>query len=335
MRDLSTLPKAHLHLHLEGAMRPSTLAELAEAAGIPVPVIRGYGSFPMFSSMYVAACDVLRSEADLRRLVDEVVADAAQAGAVWIEPATYIPHHRSRLGTDEFVLEVILDELVAAGCRHGIGTGLLVAGDRTLDPSDALEQARLAVRYASDGVVSFGLANDEQGHPPEPFAEAFDLAVAHGLLSAPHAGELDGPSSVAGALDRLHADRLQHGVRAVEDPDLVVRLADLGVCLDVCPTSNVMLSVVPTIEAHPLPDLLAAGVRCSLNADDPLLFGPGLLEEYELCRATFDLTDEQMAAIARTSIEASGAPDALKVHATHDVDTWLHATDPATADAVA
>lgn len=327
------LPKAHLHLHLEGAMRPSTLEELAAAAGIPVPTIRGFGSFSAFSDMYVAACDVLQTEADLRRLVDEVVADAAEAGAVWIEPATYVPHHRSRLGSDEEIIEIILDELSQAAARHNIGAGLLIAADRTLDPSDALEQARLAVRYAADGVVSFGLHNDEAGCPPEPFAAAFDIALAGGLLSAPHAGELDGPASVAGAITALGAHRLQHGVRAVEDPDLVVELAELGICLDVCPSSNILLSVFPSLAEHPLPDLLAAGVACSVNADDPLLFGPGLLEEYELCRTDLGLDDAALAAVAATSVEASGAPDHLKVLAAADIDAWLTRGDPVPGEA--
>ncbi|HEX2574842.1 MAG TPA: adenosine deaminase [Aquihabitans sp.] len=331
MRDLATLPKAHLHLHLEGAMRPATLAELAAAQGIAIPATRGFGSFTAFAEMYLAACVVLRGEAEVRRVVDEVVADAALAGAVWVEPATYVPQHADRLGGPEAALEVILDELAQAGSRHHIGTGLLVAADRTLDPADAVAQARLAVRYAADGVVSFGLHDDEVGHPPAPFAEAFDIALAGGLLSAPHAGELDGPASVAGAVEQLGADRVQHGVRAVEDPDLVVALAASEVCLDVCPTSNVLLGVVASIESHPLPDLLDAGVRCSLNADDPLLFGPGLLEEYELCRRAMGLTDDQLASIARSSIAASGAPDALKARADNAVDAWQRASAGAVA----
>ncbi len=112
-----------------------------------------------------------------------------------------------------------------------------------------------------------------------------------------------------GALDALGADRLQHGVRAIEDPELVRRLADSPVCLDVCPTSNLMLAVVPDIASHPLPALLEAGVRCSLNSDDPLLFGPNLLEEYELVRNTLGLDDATLAHIATCSIDASGAPD--------------------------
>jgi adenosine deaminase len=323
MRDLVSLPKAHLHLHLEGAMRPKTLAELADWCGIEVPETRGYGSFSAFAGMYLAACDVLRTPRDLHRLVYEVIEDAAIDGAVWIEPAVYLPHHRPRIGADEATLEIVLDAAATASQDLGIGVGVMVAADRTVDPSDALEQARLAARYADRGVVAFGLANDEAGHPPEPFAEAFAVARDAGLLSVPHAGELAGPQSVSGALDALGADRIEHGVRAVEDPDLVRRLADSTVCLDVCPTSNVMLSVVPRVEAHALPALLDAGVRCSVNADDPLLFGPGLLEEYELTRDRLGFDDETLAHIAGCSIDASGAPDALKALARTRIDAWL------------
>jgi adenosine deaminase len=329
MRDLHDLPKAHLHLHLEGGMRPSTLAERASHYGMAMPVVSGFGSFPAFADMYVGACDVLRTDADLVRLVDEVVDDAAGAGAIWIEPAFYQPRYRSRFGSDERIIELILDALAAAAARTGVGTGLMLAADRTIDPAEAIDQARLAARYANHGVVSFGLANDEALWPPEPFAEAFAMARDAGVLSTPHAGELAGPESIVGALDALGADRVQHGVRAIEDPALVQRLADEGVCLDVCPSSNVLLSVVPSIEAHPLPQLLEAGVRCSLNADDPLLFGPGLLEEYQLCRDELDLDDAALATIAVSSIEASGASVAQKAAGVAGVDAWLGADPPA------
>ena len=143
--------------------------------------------------------------------------------------------------------------------------------------------------------MSFGLANDEAIGPPEPYAEAFAIAKDAGLLSAPHAGELAGPESVWGALDTLAPDRLQHGVRAIEDPELVKRLADSDIVLDVCPTSNLLLSVYPSLAEHPLPRLLEAGIQCSLNGDDPLLFGPGLLEEYELARSEMGLDDAALA----------------------------------------
>jgi adenosine deaminase len=323
MRDLKGLPKAHLHIHLEGGMRPVTLNELAAQYGMPVPEIRGYGSFPAFAGMYVAACEVLQHPDDWRRLITESAEDGAAAGAVWIEPSMYLPRHRERLGVEEAVLEMALDAAAAASASTGVGVGVMVAADRTIDPADAVEQAKLAARYAGRGVVSFGLANDEAPFPPEPFAPAYDIARDAGLLSTPHAGELAGPASIRGALEGLGADRIQHGVRAVEDPELVKRLADSGVCLDVCPTSNVMLSVVPTIHEHPLPVLLEAGVRCSLNGDDPLLFGPGLLEEYSLCREAFGFDDATLASIARVSIEASGAPASLKAAGLAGIDAWL------------
>jgi adenosine deaminase len=322
MRDLGTLPKAHLHLHLEGAMRPGTLQEMAAEAGVEVPPIRGFGSFAAFSGMYVAACEVLSTPDALQRLVREVVEDAAVDGAAWVEPAIYLPHHNQRIGPPQLTLDIVLEAAAHAAEEFGIGVGIVVAADRTVDPGDAVDQANLAVKYAGRGVVGFGLANDEADWPPEPFAPAFEIAREAGLLSVPHAGELAGPASVTGALDALRADRIQHGVRSIEDADLVRRLADSPVCLDVCPSSNVLLSVVPSLAEHPLPALLAAGVSCSINADDPLLFGPNLLAEYELVRDGLGLDDATLAAIARTSIDASGAPDALKVLARNGIDAW-------------
>lgn len=304
-------------------MRPATLRDLCGRYSLAVPTIDSYGSFAAFEATYLAACATLRTEDDLRRLVAEVVADAAGAGAVWVEPASYLPHHRHFFGSEDAALDIILDELALTATRLGIGAGFMVSADRTLDPGDAVEQARLAVAYRDRGVVSFGLANDENGHPPEPFAPAFALAKEAGLLATPHAGELAGPEAVAGALDALGADRIQHGVRSIEAPELVKRLADSPVCLDVCPSSNVMLSVVASLDDHPFAALLDAGVRCSLNADDPLLFGPNLGEEYELCRHRLGFDDSRMAYIARCSIEASGAPCEIKRRAVAGIEAWL------------
>jgi adenosine deaminase len=323
MRDLRGLPKAHLHIHLEGAMRPETLHELAGAAGLAVPPIRGFGSFSAFSGMYMAACDVLTSPDALARLTREVIEDSARDGATWVEPAVYLPHPNERLGAPEETLEIILGAAADAAGANDCGVGIVVAADRTVDPADAIEQATLAAKYAGRGVVGFGLANDETGHPPEPFAAAFAIARAAGLLSVPHAGELEGPASVRGALDALGADRVQHGVRAIEDPELVLRLADSAVCLDVCPTSNVLLSVVPDLASHPLPALLAAGVKCSLNADDPLLFGPNLLAEYEISRTELGLDDATLAHVATCSIDASAAPADVKQRTRAGIAIWL------------
>lgn len=304
-------------------MRPATLAELCAEHGVAVPEIGEFGDFSAFEATYEAATDVLRREADLERLVREMLEDALADGAWYVEPALYAPAHRARFGSDERVAELVLDALRRFGEELGVGVGLMISGDRMVNPRECEEQAHLAARYADQGVVSFGLASDERGNPPGPFAPAFDIARAAGLISAPHAGELAGPESVAAALEALGADRLQHGVRAIESPELVAELAERGTCLDVCPTSNAALGVYPRLADHPLPSLLAAGVRCGLNADDPLLFGCGLLDEYELCRTEMGLGDSELAAIATTSLEASGAPVDLVERGVAGVREWL------------
>jgi adenosine deaminase len=324
-RDLTALPKGHLHLHLEGAMRPETLAELASVQGIDVPPVRGFSGFSAFIDMYRAACVVLRGETELRRLVREVVEDAADDGVAWIEPTFHSRRFTEQFGSDEAVIDIVLDELGEAGADLAVGTGLLLSADRTAPVAEAVELAHIAAAYAGRGVVAFGLANDEALWPPEPFAEAFAVVKDAGLLSVPHGGELAGPASVAGCLDACQADRVEHGVRAIEDPALVARLAAAGTCLDVCPSSNLALGVVPSLAAHPLPALLAAGVRCSLNGDDPLLFGPGIRREYELARAEMGLDDAALAGIARASLEASGAPRELVATSRAGVDAWLAA----------
>jgi len=327
-RDLRALPKAHLHVHLEGAMRPETLNELAAGYGVTVPTPRHrYGTFADFADLYMAATGVLRSPDDLRRLVDEVVEDAAHQGVVWIEPAFHPPHHPG-LGTPRQVLELVVEQSRASGLAHGVGVGWLVSANRTAPPDDAVELARLAADFAGRGVVAFGLANDEAASPPEWFVAAFEVARSAGLLSAPHAGEHRGADSVAGALDALGAHRIQHGVRAVEDDALVRRLADGQTCLDICPTSNAALSVVADIGDHPLLQLLELGVPCTVNADDPLLFDVELVDEYETCRNVLGLDDGQLAACARTSIEYSGAPEDLSRSALAGVEAWLESPHP-------
>ena len=320
-RDLLTLPKAHLHLHLEGAMRLATMAELARGYGVPAPATRGFTSFTGFLDLYRCARRLVRSLDDLRRVVREVVEDAAADGAVWVEPAFYPPNYRW-LAADADVMSEVLEAGRSAAQAAGIGFGLMVATSRTADRSEAEGLARLAVAFAGRGVVALGLANDENASRADEFATAFALARSAGLLATPHAGELAGAVSVWQALDLLGADRVQHGVRAVEDPELLRRLADQGTCLDVCPTSNVRLGLVPVLAEHPLPRLLAAGVRCSINADDPLLFGVGILSEYETCRSVLGLGDGQLGDIARTSIEASGAPDDLRRVALDRLSAW-------------
>jgi adenosine deaminase len=331
MRDLATLPKAHLHLHLDGALRPGTLGELCAHGGMEPPVLprgRTYASFAVFMDAITACHDVLMVPANLRRIVGEIVEDSAADGAVWVEVSLWPGLFSRGPLSEKGAVLLVLEAGRAAADQFGTGFGLMIAANRHEGPDAATATAQLAADLADHGVVSFGLDGDEAAFPPAPFSEAFDVARGGGLLSTPHAGELLGPDSVADCLDVLHADRILHGVRAVEDAALVARLAASAVCLDLCPTSNIKLGIFE-LEAHPLPRLVRAGIRCSVNADDPLLFGRGLLQEYELCRTQFGLSDPELARVAACSIEASGAPGALKADARAGISRWLELPEPA------
>ncbi len=324
-RDLRALPKAHLHLHLEAGQRPSTFRELSERYGLPTPE-SGDGTFSAFLRAADVVFNALHTPDDYLRLLLELAQDAQAEGAVWLEPAIWLTQRQAdRLGLRqlEAVLEMLLDAARRAEAATGVGIGYMMTANRARPTDQALELARLAVRYAGRGIVSFGLAGDEAIGPAGPFAEAFAIARAAGLTSTPHAGEHDGPESVRAALDALGARRILHGVRAIEDPRLVEWLVEDGVCLDVCPTSNVQLRVAPSLEEHPLPALLAAGVTVSLNADDPIIFGSGLLDEYELAREAFGLDDTVLAAIAANSARSSNAPESVRKKALSRIEAWL------------
>jgi adenosine deaminase len=328
MRDLRSLPKAHLHLHLELGMRPTMLKDLCDKYDAPMPEVRGYGSFSAFSAMCQSAIAFMRDQDDWDRLADELCADAVADGAVYIEPSFYAPQYRSIWGSDGATWAMVMSTFERAAARHGIAVRFMAAVDRVFDTeADAVAMAELVATLQPTGdeigVVSFGLHNDEVGHPPQDFVAGFMAAKAAGLLITPHAGELEHGQFVRDSVDLLGADRIQHGVRSFEVPGLVEDLAARGVCLDVCPTSNIMLSVFPSLADHPLPKLIEAGVKVSVNADDPLLFGPSMLDEYELCRREFGFTDEQLAYVARCSIECSGASASLKVSAMAGIDAWL------------
>lgn len=323
MRPLSRLPKAHLHLHLEQAVRQSTLDEFAAEAGVPSPNMTRFSSFVEFDQVAQAGMRVLRRPEHLQRLVHEMAEDARDQGCLWIEPALWPPLHHDRLGSGDTVLEILGEAAEAATRRTGVGIGFLIAVNRNEPLEQAQEMVDLAIRWAGRAVTSFGLHNDESRFPPEPFTEIFDQARKADLLPAPHGGELAGPDSVRACVEQLGAVRVQHGIRAVEDPALLDLLVARGVCLDVCPTSNLVLEAVADLAAHPLPRLLEAGVRCSLNADNPVMFGCDVLSEYELARRDLGLTDAQLAAVARASLECSAAPADLVARGLREIDAWL------------
>lgn len=324
-RNLTDLPKGHLHLRMEAAIRPSSLAEMAATLGVEPPQTTTFSGFSQFDVVYRTLLAVLDEPAHMARLIDEIFADQVADGVVYLELGVDSSFYVSRYGSHVAALDTMLGYARAASAKHGLAFGFMVTIDRTASIEHSILIAEAAASLAGQGVVSLGLASDERGHPCADFAEAFAIAKAAGLHSTPHAGELVGPESVREAIDVLHADRVLHGVRAIEEPELVAELVARGITLDVCPTSNVLLDVVDEIGAHPLPLLLAAGVRCSINADDPIIFGPNILAEYELCRSALGLTDEQLAACAWTSIETTLAPDAVKAAARERIDAWLDA----------
>ncbi|MGG2460570.1 adenosine deaminase [Streptomyces sp. RGM 3693] len=326
-RTLANLPKADLHLHLEGAMRPGTLADLASTYTEPTPQVGCYHSFDAFQHCYRAVVKLIQTRSDMRRLVREVVEDAAASGAVWIEPHFNPTSYAPALGSAEDVLNLVLDTGNSAGRPVGVGFGITLSASRNRDPRDAAVLARLAADYAGRGVVAFGLTGDEVATPPEAFSEAFAIARDAGLITAPHAGELMGGPSIRSTLDVLSPDRIAHGIRAVEHPALIERLAAERITLDVCLTSNRVLGVVNHIEEHPLLHLLESGVPCSLGSDDPLLLNTSVLTEYQIARTQLSMTDQQLAKMASTSIQSSGAPTDVIAQTLTGIEAWMKRDD--------
>jgi len=276
-------PKIELHVHLEGTVRPDTLRAIAKRNDYALPddleSLYRFRDFAHFIEVFQLTHQALQRYDDFREVVVSYAAEAKEHGAVYLE-AIFAPRLWHGLDTDE-VFSGYCDGAVEAREQHGVEVRLTPDIPRVYGLDDALTTARFAVKYADRGVVGIGLGGQEQGHPPEPYAEAFALAREGGLASVPHAGEAAGPESVRGALEALGADRIRHGIRAVEDPGLVRELAGRGTVLDVCPLSNLRTGVVASLAEHPLPQLVAAGVLCSISTDDPAMFDTDLTRDYE------------------------------------------------------
>lgn len=330
-RDLTRLPKAHLHLHFTGSMRRETLQELAEEQRLRLPpalmdqtalkvepTARGWFRF---QRLYDTARQVVRSEATMRRLLREAALDDLAEGSVRLElqidPTSYAPF----VGGITPAIEIITDEARAIEAELGISLGIIIAASRMRHPLDARTLARLAVRHRGT-VVGFGLSNDERRGDTRDFAPAFRIARDGGLAAMPHGGELLGPHHVSEVVDSLHPHRLGHGVRAGEDPALLAHIIERGIALEVCPASNVALGVYPTLDEVPLPALVRAGAEIALGADDPLLFGSRLTAQYETARH-LGLDDAEIAGLAAASIRASRMDEAAKGTHLAAIADWL------------
>jgi len=332
--DLTLLPKAHLHLHLTGAMRHSTMVELALTHGVSLPAaltlewppalstVDERGWF-RFQRLYDIARSVLRTTEDLYRLVLEIAEDELAEGSGWLELQADPSGYAARYGGITAFTELLLDAAATATRATGVGIAIIIAANRTRHPMDARVLARLAAQFAGRGVVGFGLSNDERRGPAEEFERAFGIAGRAGLLLVPHGGELLGPASVIATLDRLRADRIGHGVRAAEDPELVKRLAAAGVTLEICPSSNVALGVMPDAAAVPVRALFESGVPVALGADDPLLFGRRLVTQYQIARDVHAFTPRELADLARMSVLGSVAPTSVRARLLAGIDAWL------------
>jgi aminodeoxyfutalosine deaminase len=285
-----TFPKIELHVHLEGTMRPATLLEIARRNDVPLPAdsVEGLASlyefrdFAHFIETWMLTTGALRTERDFRQVVVDYAAEAASHGAVYLE-GIFSPAEPAGRGVPwAEIFTGYCDGAQEALERHGVHVRLTPDITRSLPPEAARRTAEHAVAYAGRGIVGLGLGGPEAEFPPEPFGPVFALARDGGLPAVPHAGEAAGPASIRGALDALHAVRIRHGIRAADDPALLAELAGRGIVLDVCPTSNVATGVVTELARHPLPALVAAGVRCSVSTDDPAMFGTDLGTEYQV-----------------------------------------------------
>jgi adenosine deaminase len=333
-RPVAALPKAHLHLHFTGSMRHATLVELAALHGVHLPEAlvedwppqlsgadeRGWFRF---QRLYDIARSVVRTPADVHRLLLEAALDERADGSGWLELQIDPSGYAARFGGLTPTLELVLEAAARAQELTGVGVGVIVAANRTKHPLEARTLARLAVAYAGRGVIGFGLSSDERRGTVAEFAPAFRIATKAGLRLVPHGGELVGPASVRACLDDLHADRIGHGVTAAREPELLDRLAVRGVTLEVCPTSNVALGVAASPKEVPLRTLLDAGVLVALGADDPLLFGPRLAAQYEMARQAHGMTDDELADLARMSVRGSVAPADLQQELLAGIDDWL------------
>ncbi|MBO9192596.1 adenosine deaminase [Rhizobium sp. 16-449-1b] len=313
----SHLKKVELHCHLEGAAPPAlTLAQARKYNTDISAYLKGgayiWHDFASFLECYDKISEVYKTDEDYALLTETYLAELAAIGTIYSE-LIVSPDHGKRigLGADAYIAGVC-EGIRRAKAASGIEARLIVTGERHFGPESVIGAAEYAASARNPLITGFNLAGEERMGRVADYARAFDIARDAGLGLTIHAGEVCGAFSVTDALDAVRPARIGHGVRAIEDADLVKRLADLGTVLEVCPGSNIALKVFPDFQSHPLRALKDEGVRVTISSDDPPFFHTSLEREYELASSVFGFSDAEIDAITRTGIEAAFVDEATR-----------------------
>lgn len=302
--------KAELHCHIEGAAAPDLVLRQAEKYGKdPSPFIKDgsfvWTDFTSFLAAYDFAADLFRTEDDYARLAEHYLSSLARDGAIYSEIFTS-PDHADKAGLSaQAYTEALGEGIRRANAKTGIEGRLIVTGVRHFGVESVEAAARFAARCGHPLVTGFGMAGEERFGDPEDYVRAFEIAREAGLGITVHAGELAGWESVASALDHFRPSRIGHGVRSIENPALVQRIAEEGIVLECCPGSNVALEVFESYESHPFMALKEAGCKVTLNSDDPPYFWTSIKREYDNAARHWGLNDKALTAITKTAIEAA------------------------------
>lgn len=314
------MPKVELHVHLEGSIRPATLLQLAERNNVRLPAqdvdelrdFYRFRDFDHFIEIYFTITGCLRAPDDYHLIAYEFGADCARQNVRYAEATFTVTTNMKHTGLDwQTILEGLNAGRAQARAEFGVDWGWVFDISRDYpETQDRVVEIALAAR--DRGVVALGLGGTEAEFPPKLFERAFARARQAGLPRVPHAGEMAGPESIWMALDQLHANRLGHGVRCVEDPALVEHLRERQVPLEMCPTSNICLGVYPDYAAHPLRRLWDAGLLVTVNSDDPPMFGADLNHEYEVLVDHFWFSADELEQVSLNGLRASFLPEAEK-----------------------
>jgi adenosine deaminase len=302
--------KAELHCHIEGAAAPELVIRQAQKYGRDTsPYIQNgsfvWHDFTSFLAAYDFSSDLFRTEEDYARLADHYLTSLARDGAIYSEVFTSPDHARKAGLSPKAYTDALGEGMARAKAKTGIEGRMIVTGVRHIGVEAIEQAARFAARCGHPLVTGFGVAGDERTGDLEDYVRAFEIAREAGLGITVHAGELMGWESVKAALDHIRPSRIGHGVRAIENPDLVRRIVDEGVVLECCPGSNIALKIFDSFADHPFPALKAAGCKVTLNSDDPPYFWTSLKREYDIATEHFSMNDKALTAVTRTAIEAA------------------------------